>query len=133
MDLLCEKEDCDKEATVRYAWPWGEEGLVCDDHRNHLESAAQQLSRSVAFTSLAAAPTDKPPPDLSAELRLAKATMLEQEQELSTLRDQVRRQTEQIGELTDERKRQGLDPAPTPADVEVTYTPPHAKSHHAKK
>lgn len=78
MDLLCDKENCEKEATTRYAWPWGEEGFVCDDHRAHLESTAAQLGRTIAFSSLLAPPTPTAPAsgsDLLEQLTAAHAEL----------------------------------------------------------
>jgi hypothetical protein len=90
MDLLCENEDCDKEATVRYRFPWGAEGIVCDDHL----FIKQQLATQQLNTTLAVAPLV----DVvdSAELRQAKAKLLEQEQ---TIHDLQTRNGELVAEL----------------------------------
>lgn len=89
MDLLCEKEDCEHEATFRYRWPWGDEGVVCDYHATTTQQLAQQLGREPALVSLGVAPTAPPAgPDLA----LAKRMLLEKDAEL----DEVKRHRDQL-------------------------------------
>ncbi len=127
MEVLCEEKDCKEEATTRYQWPWGDEGIVCDGHRGHMVQLAQQLGRDVAFTPLhtttpAAAPTESP------ELRLAKAKLLEQEQLLHE-------QAQTIADLRAEFARSvraGRFAAQVDSDVEApTASTDPAESHHA--
>lgn len=79
MDLLCDNDECENEATTRYRWPWGDEGVVCDDHRGHTAQLAQQLGRDVSFTSLVTEPAARTP-DLSTELTFAKSKLLQFEE-----------------------------------------------------
>ena len=98
MDLLCENEDCDHEATVRYRFPWGKEGVVCDDHLVITQQlATQQLNCALAVAPLVSAPAPATPPDESPELRFAKAKLLEQEQQIHELEQRVRDLTAELG------------------------------------
>jgi hypothetical protein len=83
MDLLCEKDDCENEATFRYRWPWGDEGVVCDYHAVTTQQLAQQLGREPALVSLGH-PTPSPPAADAPhpEFELAKQMLLEKDAEL---------------------------------------------------
>lgn len=85
---ICDVED-QHPATLRYTWAWGEEGYCCDGHRSHLQTRADQLQRQISFVSLSPAPPVVET-DTTAELRYAKAKLLEQEQQLHAQGEQLR-------------------------------------------
>lgn len=121
MDVLCEKDECEKEATTRYVWPWGDEGFLCDDHRGHTEQLALQLGRVVSFTPLA--PPAAPAPAAShPELELAKRLLLEKDAELEETKGHRDRLIEQNAQLVQDlgKARRNVRAAQVDSDVEAT-------------
>lgn len=60
--MQCYVENCKCEPVASFVWPWGEEGLVCSQHRILLQQKAEQLGQACVVTPLnAGAP---PPIDL---------------------------------------------------------------------
>jgi len=107
MDLLCEKDDCENEATFRYRWPWGDEGTVCDYHATTTQQLAQQLGREPALVSLGvpreAAPT-------GSELELAKQLLLDKDadlQEVTRQRDRLADENIQLVHALQIRRQRG--------------------------
>lgn len=88
--VTCENKDCRADATFRYRWPWGDEGLVCDLHAVTTQQLALQLGREPALASLT--PPTEAPALHSPELAYAQQLLLEQNAKL----DEVTRHRDQL-------------------------------------
>ena len=113
MDLLCEKEDCDNEATFRYRWPWGDEGVVCDYHATTTQQLATQLGREPALVSLGQPTAPAPDPastsDLLEQLRTAHAELEHTQSELELAQRRIVELSHELGAL----KRRPVEPTST--------------------
>jgi len=80
---LCSFKECNKPATHRFRWEWGEEGTCCFACVALMQQTAANLSRSIQFTTLDA---NAEPPLQRSERTLLIAGKIAAEQELEEVK-----------------------------------------------